>query len=79
MKAVFISLYQAFYDEVMEILDKNEIRGFTFWNEVQGRGSDNGERATGYPRLRAKRRGNYGQRPVEAFHETSLRGCPMFQ
>ena len=38
MKAVFISLYQAFYDEVMEILDKNEIRGFTFWNEVQGRG-----------------------------------------
>ena len=30
MKAVFISLYQAFYDEVMEILDKNEIRGFTF-------------------------------------------------
>ncbi len=34
MKAVFISLYQAFYDEVMEILDKNEIRGFTFWNEV---------------------------------------------
>ena len=39
MKAVFISLYQAFYDEVMEILDKNEIRGFTFWNEVQGRGT----------------------------------------
>lgn len=43
MKAVFISLYQAFYDEVMEVLDKNEIRGFTFWNEVQGRGTDNGE------------------------------------
>ena len=43
MKAVFISLYQAFYDEVMEILDKNEIRGFTFWNEVQGRGSHDGE------------------------------------
>ena len=43
MKAVFISLYQAFYDEVVEILDKNEIRGFTVWNEVQGRGSDDGE------------------------------------
>ena len=43
MKAVFISLYQAFYDEVVEILNKNEIRGFTFWNEVQGRGSDDGE------------------------------------
>jgi len=43
MKAVFISLYQAFYDEVLEILDKQEIRGFTYWNEVQGRGSDDGE------------------------------------
>ena len=43
MKAVFISLYQAFYDEIIEVLDKNEIRGFTFWNEVQGRGNDDGE------------------------------------
>ena len=43
MKAVFISFYQAFYDEVIEILDKLEIRGFTFWEEVQGRGSETGE------------------------------------
>lgn len=43
MKAVFISFYQAFYDEVMVVLEKNEIRGFTFWNEVQGRGSVDGE------------------------------------
>ncbi len=43
MKAVFISFYQAFYDEVIEILDKLEIRGFTFWQEVQGRGSNDGE------------------------------------
>ena len=43
MKAVFISLDQAFYEEVMEILDKNESRGFTYWNEVQGRGTDDGE------------------------------------
>ena len=43
MKAVFISFYQAFYDEVMAVLEKNEIRGFTFWNEVQGRGSVDGE------------------------------------
>ncbi len=43
MKAVFISFYQAFYDEVIEILDKLEIRGFTFWQEVQGRGSETGE------------------------------------
>lgn len=43
MKAVFISFYQAFYDEVIEILDKLEIRGFTYWQEVQGRGSKTGE------------------------------------
>ncbi len=43
MKAVFISFYQAFYDEVMAVLEKNQVRGFTFWNEVQGRGSDDGE------------------------------------
>lgn len=43
MKAVFISFYQAFYDEVMAILDKEEIRGFTFWETVQGRGSNTGD------------------------------------
>lgn len=43
MKAVFISFYQAFHEEVVEILDKQEIRGFTFWETVQGRGSFNGE------------------------------------
>lgn len=43
MKAVFISFYQAFYEEVIEILDQQEIRGFTFWETVQGRGSNTGE------------------------------------
>lgn len=43
MKAVFISFYQAFYDEVIDVLDKLEIRGFTYWPEVQGRGSKTGE------------------------------------
>ena len=43
MKAVFISYYQAFHEEVLEILDRLEIRGFTFWSEVQGRGSFDGE------------------------------------
>lgn len=43
MKAVFISFYQAFYDEVIAILDQLEIRGFTYWPEVQGRGSYEGE------------------------------------
>lgn len=43
MKAVFISFYQAFYDEVIEVLDKLDIRGFTSWTNVLGRGSDEGE------------------------------------
>lgn len=43
MKAVFIPFYKAFYEEVIEILDRLEIRGFTFWEEVQGRGSETGE------------------------------------
>ncbi len=43
MKAVFISFYKAFYAEMIEVLDKLEIRGFTFWEEVQGRGSETGE------------------------------------
>ncbi|MBQ9436133.1 MAG: hypothetical protein IJU33_08420 [Bacteroidales bacterium] len=43
MKAVFISFYQAFYNDMLDILDKLEIRGFTYWPEVQGRGSVDGE------------------------------------
>ena len=43
MKAVLISFYQAFYNEMMEVLDQLEIRGFTYWPEVQGRGSVDGE------------------------------------
>lgn len=43
MKAVFISFYQAFYEEVLEVLDTLKIRGFTSWTEVHGRGSDDGE------------------------------------
>lgn len=43
MKGVFISFYQAFYEELVAVLDKLEIRGFTFWEEVQGRGSETGE------------------------------------
>ena len=43
MKAVFISFYQAFYDEVIEVLDKLDIRGFTSWTNVLGRGSNDGD------------------------------------
>jgi len=43
MKAVFISAFQAFYDEIIVILDTMKIRGFTYWNETQGRGTFNGD------------------------------------
>jgi hypothetical protein len=43
MKAIFISAFQAFYDEIIAIFDKLEIRGFTYWGETQGRGTNGGE------------------------------------
>lgn len=43
MKAVFISFNQSYYEQVLAILDRNHCRGFTFWEEVQGRGSKEGE------------------------------------
>jgi hypothetical protein len=43
MKAIFISAFQAFYDEIIATFDTLEIRGFTYWDETQGRGSHQGE------------------------------------
>jgi len=43
MKTVFISAFQAFYDEIIAIFDKLEIRGFTYWSETQGRGTYSGD------------------------------------
>ena len=43
MKAIFISFNQAYYEMNLSIMDRNNIRGFTYWEEVQGRGSKNGE------------------------------------
>lgn len=43
MKAVFIPYNQANKDRLIEILDRMSIRGFTMWNEVQGRGTVKGE------------------------------------
>lgn len=43
MKAVFISFNQSYYEQVVAILDRNHCRGFTFWEQVQGRGSNSGE------------------------------------
>ncbi len=43
MKAVMIIFNQANTERVEYMLDKLEIRGFTWFNEVKGRGSETGE------------------------------------
>ena len=43
MQAIFISYNQALTDRVMEILDRNGVRGFTRWGLTEGRGSKDGE------------------------------------
>ncbi len=42
MKSVFITFDQAFYDSVLAILDRNGCRGFSYLEDVQGRGSKTG-------------------------------------
>ncbi|WP_291856455.1 PG0541 family transporter-associated protein [Marinilabilia sp.] len=43
MKAVFIVFNQANTERVEYMLDQLKIRGFTFWEQVQGQGSETGE------------------------------------
>ncbi|MDE6269690.1 MAG: hypothetical protein K2M12_02395 [Muribaculaceae bacterium] len=43
MKAIFISFDQAHRERIIEILDRNNCRGFTSWQTVEGRGSSTGE------------------------------------
>lgn len=42
MKAVFISYNQAYNEEIVEILESLSQRGFTRWEDVQGKGGFNG-------------------------------------
>ena len=46
MKAVMIIYNQAITEKVDYLLDRMEIRGYTKWENVQGRGS-----LTGFPRM----------------------------
>lgn len=43
MKAVMIIFNQVNTERVEYMLDKLGIRGYTWWNDVLGRGSENGE------------------------------------
>ena len=42
MKALFISYNQAYNEEIVEVLEQFGQRGFTRWQEVQGRGGIDG-------------------------------------
>lgn len=43
MKSIMITFNQALRESIVDILDSLEIRGYTFWANVQGRGSESGE------------------------------------
>ncbi|MGQ7868279.1 PG0541 family transporter-associated protein [Sunxiuqinia sp. sy24] len=43
MKAVFIAFNQANTERVEYMLDRLDVRGYTWWNDVLGRGSVDGE------------------------------------
>lgn len=43
MKAILITFDQAHYSRIIEELEKANCRGFTAWEQVQGRGSVMGE------------------------------------
>lgn len=43
MKAIFITYDQAHHNAIIELLDRNNCRGFTSFGTVQGRGSVKGE------------------------------------
>lgn len=43
MKAILISFNQAYYEDILRIMDYNDIRGFTHWDNVAGRGSNTGD------------------------------------
>jgi nitrogen regulatory protein PII len=43
MKAVFIVFNQANTERVEYMFDRMEIRGYTWWTDVKGRGSETGE------------------------------------
>ncbi|MBQ7622730.1 MAG: hypothetical protein IJS66_03215 [Bacteroidales bacterium] len=42
MKALFISYNQAYNEEIVQILEDAGQRGFTRWEDIQGRGSRDG-------------------------------------
>ncbi len=43
MKSIMITFDQAYNERIVELLDRMNCRGFTRWEQVQGRGTQKGE------------------------------------
>lgn len=43
MKAIFVAFDQAYYERIVDMLRRNGCRGFTAWEQVLGRGSNDGD------------------------------------
>lgn len=43
MKVIFVACNQSIYDEVLDIMNRMQMRGYTGWEELMGCGSRNGE------------------------------------
>lgn len=43
MKAIFIAFNQASYEMILQIMEREQIHGYTYWESVAGRGSKTGE------------------------------------
>lgn len=43
MKSVLITFDQAHYEQILTVLDRHNCRGYTRFEEVQGRGSEKGD------------------------------------
>ncbi len=43
MIAIFITYNQALHDEILEVMSHRGVKGYTGWDSVVGRGSENGE------------------------------------
>ncbi|MEG1544411.1 MAG: hypothetical protein RR382_07805 [Tannerellaceae bacterium] len=73
MKAIFISFNQAYYEMILDIMNRSNIRGYTYWDVVQGRGSNSGEPHYGshaWPTLNASILTMVEDRQVDPFLET---------
>lgn len=43
MTAIFISYNQAYYEDIINLLESLGERGFTMWRDIMGRGTEKGE------------------------------------